>query len=187
MDGNAGDHNPWSKMILGWIDPLVIDRSMTATLQPYISSGEAFIITDQWNGTLFDEYLVAMYYTPTDFYEGHDDFFFDGQPGLVLYHVDARIGSNNSQNYPTMYVNNNTDSAHKLIKYIEADGNNSLYNANPSGWMWASDVYRPGHIFRGNRNTNYTCNQALLGPIDFTIEFVSETSNYGGITLNIQY
>ncbi len=187
MDGNAGDHNPWSKMILGWIEPRVIDTSMTVTLQPYISSGEAFIITDQWNGTLFDEYLVAMYYTPTDFYEGYDDFFFDGQPGLILYHVDARLGVNNSVNYPTMYINNNTDTTHKLIKFIEADGNNSLYNASPTGWMWAGDVYRPGNVFRGNRNTNYTWHQSARGPIGFTIEFVSEARNYGGITLNVQY
>jgi M6 family metalloprotease-like protein len=187
MDSNAGDHNPWSKMILGWIDPLVVDRSMVTTLLPYISSGQALIITDQWNGTLFDEFIVAMYYTPTGFYSGLNDFFFDGQPGMVLYHVDARLGVNNSQNYPTMTINNNTDTPNKLIKYIEADGNNSLYNASPSGWMWQGDVYRPGNIFRGNKNVNYTWHQSSLGAIDFTIEFVSEASNYGGITLHIDY
>lgn len=187
MDYNAGDHNPWSKMILGWIDPLVVNTSMSTTLLPYISSGQALIITNQWNGTLFDEYLVAMYYTPTGFYTGHNDFYFDGQPGLVLYHVDARLGFNNSQNYPTMYVNNNTDTTYKLIKYIEADGNNSLYNGNPAGWMWAADVYRPGNIFRQNRNANYAWNQGSKPAMNFTINFVSEAANYGGINLSVLF
>ena len=62
-----------------------------------------------------------------------------------------------------------------------------MYNASPSGWMWQGDVYRPGNIFRGNKNVNYSWHQSSLGAIDFTIEFVSEASNYGGITLHIDY
>jgi M6 family metalloprotease-like protein len=186
MDGNVGDHNPWSKMILGWIDTKVVTTDMSVELLPYISTGEALVITDQWNGTLFDEFIVAMYYTPTGLYRGHDDYYFDGQPGLVLYHVDARIGrtAKNNSAYPTVYVNNNTDTPHKLIQFIEADGNNSLED---TGWMWAEDVYRPGNIFNGNRNVGYMWNQSSRGSVGFSIEFVFEKPSYGGITLSIAY
>jgi M6 family metalloprotease-like protein len=184
MDYNVGDHNPWSKMILGWIDPLVVTSTMSVELLPYISSGQALLITDQWNGTLFDEYIVAMYYTPTGLYAGHNDYYFDGQPGLVLYHVDARLGPTAKFNsaYPTDYINNNTDTPNKLIKFIEADGNNSLAT---TGWMWAADVYRPGNIFRGNRNLNYAWHQSSRGQVGFTINFVSEANNR--ISLAITY
>jgi M6 family metalloprotease-like protein len=184
MDSNSGDHNPWSKMILGWIDPLVVDTSMAVELLPYISSGQALLITEKWNGTLFDEYIIAMYYTPTGFYRGENDYFFDGQKGLVLYHVDARLGPTaiNPSAYPTDYINNNTDTPNKLIKFIEADGNNSL---EVTGWMWDEDVYRPGDIFNGNRNLGYRFHQTSLGTVDFTIEFKSEANNR--ITLHIMY
>ena len=176
MDGNSGDHNPWSKMILGWIDPLIIDTSMSVDLLPYISTGEALIITEKWNGTLFDEYIVAMYYTPTGLYRGQNDYFFDGQKGLVLYHVDARLGRTAKVNsaYPSDYINNNSDTPNKLIKFIEADGDNSLED---TGWMWADDVYRPGDVFNGNRNIGYRFHQSIRGAVDFTIDFKSETNN----------
>lgn len=187
MDANTGDHNPFSKLLLGWIEPLVVTQAMSLNLSPYISSGQAYIITDDWNGTLFDEYIIAMYYTPTGFYQGFDDFFFDGRSGLVLYHVDARYGPNYNSQYPTFYLNNNTDSTHKLIKFIEADGNNSLYNGNPVGWMWASDVYRPGDVFRGNKNPNYTWNQTSRGLVGFTITVGNELSNYQGMSLQVNF
>ena len=176
MDGNSGDHNPWSKMILGWIDPLIVDTSMSVDLLPYVSTGEALIITENWNGTLFDEYIIAMYYTPTGLYQGQNDYFFDGQKGLVLYHVDARLGKTAKVNsaYPSDYINNNSDTPNKLIKFIEADGDNSL---EETGWMWADDVYRPGDVFNGNRNIGYRFHQSILGTVDFTIDFKSETNN----------
>lgn len=187
MDASAGDHNPFSKLILGWIEPKIVTTDMDLTLLPYISSGQAYIITDHWNNTLFDEYIIAMYYTPTGFYRGFDDYYFDGRSGMVLYHVDARLGPNLSENYPTMFLNNNTDSANKLIKFIEADGNNSLYNFNPAGWMWASDVYRPGNTFLGNRNPGYAWHQPQRGPIGFTIGVISESFNNRDLTISIRF
>jgi M6 family metalloprotease-like protein len=187
MDSNVGDHNPFSKMMLGWIDPLVVTEDMDVTLLPYISSGQALLITDRWQNSLFDEYIIAMYYTPTGLYRGHDDFYFDGRSGMVLYHVDARLGPNLSQNYPTHFLNNNTDSTYKLIRFIEADGNNSLYFASPPGWMWASDVYRPRQVFRGNRNLGYRWNQTARGQVGFTIGVGQEAVGYQNLTVNIRF
>ena len=187
MDASVGDHNPFSKMLLGWIDPLVVTEDMDMSLLPYISSGQALLITDHWQNTLFDEYIIAMYYTPTGFYQGFDDFYFDGRSGMVLYHVDARLGPNPSVNYPTVFLNNNSDSQRKLIQFIEADGNNSLYLTNPKGWMWASDVYRPGMGFRKNRNLDYRWHQLSRSDISFTIEVVSEASSYRQLNLRVRY
>lgn len=184
MHGNVGDHNPWSKMILGWLDAWVVNESMTVKLDPYISSGQALIITEDWNGTLFDEFIVAMYFTNEGLYQDID-IYFDSQPGLVLYHVDARLGPSANPNsvYPNeVFINNNTDTPNKLIKFIEADGNNSLLS---TGFVWAADVYRPGDIFNQNRNMGYRWHQLSLGTVGFTISFEEESD--GMITLNIQF
>ena len=184
MDNSVGDHNPWSKLILGWIEPLVVTETMSYDLMPYITTGQALIITDQWNGTLFDEYIIAMYFTNEGFYKDVD-FYFDSQPGLVLYHVDARIGQTAKVNssYPsTPFINNNTDTPNKLIKFIEADGNNSLAS---TGFVWDLDVYRPGHTFNGNRNANYAWHQTSRGKVKFTITFVEEIN--GKISLEFIY
>jgi M6 family metalloprotease-like protein len=187
MDSTVGDHNPFSKLLLGWIQPKIITESMDLILNPFTSSGDAYIITDDWNGSLFDEYIIAMYYTPTGLYQGFDDFFFDGQSGMILYHVDARLGPNSSVNYPTYFLNNNTDSSFKLIRYIEADGNNSLYNRNPEGWMWASDVFRPGSIFGSTNNVGYAWNQSSRGQVPFTIRVNSEALGMSELTISVRF
>jgi M6 family metalloprotease-like protein len=187
MDSTVGDHNPFSKLLLGWIQPKVVTESMDLTLNSFTTSGDAFIITDDWNGSLFDEYIIAMYYTPTGLYEGFDDYFFDGQSGMILYHVDARLGPNSSSNYPTYFLNNNTDSDFKLIRFIEADGNNSLYNREPKGWMWASDVFQPGAIFGSTNNSGYAWNQASRGQVPFTIRVNEEATGMSELTISVRF
>ena len=187
MDSTLGDHNPFSKLLLGWIQPKVVTESMDLTLKPFSTSGDAYIITDDWNGSLFDEYLLAMYYTPTGLYQGFDDYFFDGQSGMILYHVDARLGPNSSPNYPTYFLNNNTDSNVKLIRFIEADGNNSLFNRNPKGWMWAADVFRPGAIFGSTNNVGYAWNQSSRGQVPFTIRVNEEAIGMSELTFSVRF
>jgi M6 family metalloprotease-like protein len=187
MDSTVGDHNPFSKLLLGWIQPKIVTESMDLTLNPFSSSGDAFIITDDWNGSLFDEYLLAMYYTPTGLYQGFDDYFFDGQSGMILYHVDARLGPNSSPNYPTYFLNNNTDSNVKLIRFIEADGNNSLFNRNPKGWMWAADVFQPGAIFGSTNNVGYAWNQSSRGQVPFTIRINEEAVGMSQLTFSVRF
>ena len=187
MDSTVGDHNPFSKLLLGWIQPKVVTESMDLTLNPFSTSGDAYIITDDWNGSLFDEYLLAMYYTPTGLYQGFDDYFFDGQSGMILYHVDARLGPNSSPNYPTYFLNNNTDSNVKLIRFIEADGNNSLFNRNPKGWMWAADVFRPGAIFGSTNNVGYAWNQSSRGQVPFTIRVNEEAIGMSELTFSVRF
>ena len=62
MDYAVGDHNPFSKLLLGWITPEVSNKtSGTFTLKPFESSGEALIIPKLWQGSYFDEYLIIVF------------------------------------------------------------------------------------------------------------------------------
>lgn len=109
MDFNVGDHDAYSKMALGWVDPFVVDGSeetFSLTLHSFTDTGECVILrdtkTDPWNGMPYDEYLLLQYYTPTGLNEkdstGYPEW--DGKLGhggtyetygLQLFHIDSRL------------------------------------------------------------------------------------------------
>lgn len=93
---NVGDHNIFSKFALGWIEPYVITDEATITLRTSAKYPDAILIKDTWNGSIFDEYLLIEYYTPTKLnlidalhpFEGRTMYNYSG---LRIYHVDARL------------------------------------------------------------------------------------------------
>lgn len=108
MDFNIGDHDAFSKMLLGWVTPKVIDGSSSSfslTLNSFTETGDCVLLrnttSDKWNGTPYDEYLLLQYYTPTGLNErdskGYAEYKGIGtgglykNPGLQVFHVDARI------------------------------------------------------------------------------------------------
>jgi M6 family metalloprotease-like protein len=158
MDFNIVDHNAFSKFFLGWIDPFVIDGSETSTtiaLDPFESSGEFILIKNNWNGSVFDDYLLIEFYTPTGLnykdsrpggYPGNNLRAFSVE-GIKIMHVDARLGlynySNSFEGYTdtlnhgvtkyTYIAASNTASFSqfsnfKLIHLLEATGTNSFIN-----------------------------------------------------------
>ncbi len=109
MDYNIGDHDAYSKFVLDWIEPTVITKSYleendyTITLESFGQSGDALILpiskdgTEDYNGTPFDEYLILEYYTPDglnqqDAETAYESLSMFGEPGLLVYHVNSRIG-----------------------------------------------------------------------------------------------
>jgi len=108
MDYNIVDHNAFSKFLLGWADPYVIDGTAATTeitLDPFESSGDFILINDDWNGSAYDEYLILEFYTPTGLnykdsltggYPGNGLRSFT-EPGIKIYHVDGRLGAYNGE------------------------------------------------------------------------------------------
>lgn len=111
MDFNIGDHDSYSKYLLGWETPTVITEeyleanSYQLTLSSFTETGQAYLLplynSDgevDYNETPFDEYLLVEYYTPTGLNEKDSEHVYTGnlgtytQPGVLVYHVDARIG-----------------------------------------------------------------------------------------------
>jgi M6 family metalloprotease-like protein len=113
MDHNIGDHNAFSKMLLGWINPKIIDGSatdFTLTLSPFEENGETVLLrntsTDPFNGTPFDEYLLLQYYTPTGLNEkdaaGYPEWNGRGMystRGLQVFHIDSRLFGTDGTSY----------------------------------------------------------------------------------------
>ena len=66
MDTNQGDHDPFSKAILGWINPTVVyNAKYSATLRSFTDFGDAIFIMKDNEETYFTEMYVIALYTPT--------------------------------------------------------------------------------------------------------------------------
>ncbi len=148
MDYNVGDHNAFSKAILGWIQPLIMgEDSATITLKSFGSSGDALIIPKNWNGTYFDEYYIVDFYTPDGLNEveaGYSGLF--SSSGIRIYHIDA------TKNDPSevwsvwdVYKYNNSTTNHKLISLVEADGGNHI---NKDELSSNSDLFKVNDVFK---------------------------------------
>lgn len=115
MDHNVYDHDPYSKYLLGWIDPERVKASDLSgagdekkyTLRPFSESGDALIIDLPDNsGWVGEEYLIMCYWTPTGLNQtdaenpymdeeaglsGSNPYFGLTEPGIMMFHVDSHF------------------------------------------------------------------------------------------------
>ena len=129
MDYNIGDHNTYSKAILGWVNPYVVNGyDITIDLGKAAETGESIIVLNEWHDTYFDEYLLIEYYTPTGVNALEAGF--SGQfsrSGIKIYHIAAGLDeAKNVEDQWSVTKNNNSNTTNKMIAYIEADNNNSI-------------------------------------------------------------
>lgn len=138
MDAKRGDHNCFSKWMLEWITPTVISTGFqTVTLSASGTSQDCVLIFPGiTTGDLFSEYFLAQ----NRHRVGNDDT--TGMPGdgMLIWHVDARL---NATGYKFLYDNSFT--AHKLLRLMEADGLEEIETGN--GYGDAGDYYKQGDVF----------------------------------------
>ena len=100
MDCSVGDHTAFSKMWLNWARPYWVTGkvdSVEISINALVDSGDLILINDLWNGTVFDEYYLIEFYSPTglnyfDTNTGNNLAKLPTLPGIKIYHVDARLG-----------------------------------------------------------------------------------------------
>ena len=101
QDMNVGDWNSFSKMSLGWVDPLYLElepgEEETLTLKPATLGGSPLVLKDGWNGSAYDEYVMIDLWNREGNgsfggIEGYEAKYDDlGEAGARVYHVDARL------------------------------------------------------------------------------------------------
>ncbi len=96
MASNILDHDIYSKMMYGWVDPYVPYDSCEITLSPTESSGDCILLSPSWNGTAYDEYLMLEFYTPTGLNELDSSNYYGSikgpsTSGIRVWHVDSRL------------------------------------------------------------------------------------------------
>ena len=181
MDYTVGDHDVFSKILLGWITPRVIDKSMTVDILPHLENGDVLLVIDEWKNTIFDEYFLIMYYTPEGLNELDQNYMFT-QEGIIIFHVSAAIdnGYNDELYYYSIFNNNNTDTEDKLINIIEADMDEDIERY---ATVENSDLFLLGDAFGYDIYPGYTWYDDI--PINLYIEIVE--LNEALVTIEIYF
>ncbi|NTV13115.1 MAG: M6 family metalloprotease domain-containing protein, partial [Desulfobulbaceae bacterium] len=141
MDGNWGDHNSFSKWVLDWLTPTVVaSGSQTSTLKPSGTFAEAVLVMPgATSGDPFREFFLAQnrYRTGNDLNYPTD--------GMLIWHVDARLNGSG-----TDYLYDNSYTAHKLLKLMQADGLDRIENSSVTAD--AAMYYQPGKMLTPSSN-----------------------------------
>lgn len=98
QDYNVGAHDPYSRLALGWGTALIPFKTTTFTVKPIEESGEMVILSPEYTGSPFDEYIILELYTPTGLNKFDSEHAYSGYypqgssvAGVRVWHVDARL------------------------------------------------------------------------------------------------
>lgn len=148
MHGNTSDHNSFNKWVMGWLYPDFITKNETGyklykTTTTNGALAKSLVVSNSPDPlTPFTEYFMvqnrrkeqndAMQYgSPPD----------DGFPGdgLLIWHVDARLGNDGYQKYDNSYT------WHKILRLMEADGSEEVKS---NGTADTLDYWTDGKVFQ---------------------------------------
>ena len=185
MDYTVGDHNPYSKLMMGWITPTVITSSQIVNLSAFVDSGECLMILLDYNNSYFCEYLLVSFYSATSLNQLHGEqeisYLWDGvEYGICIYHVVSWIDNPYSDDYFSATNNNNSISDVALIKVIEADGSNQFSDSD--GFAMADDLWQAGDKL-SDVFPNYTRTDGKTLNFDIIIN----TTNANGATVTVTF
>ncbi len=124
--------SPWSKMQLGWIEPVNISQPGQYTVGQSETNDDYFIISA---GYPSNEYLLI---------ENRQNAGFDcsmGKGGLAIWHIDDKAGFN-TEGYPGKRWPK--DGKHYRVALAQADGDFELELGRNSGSLW--DLHRAGGV-----------------------------------------
>ncbi len=170
MDFNIGDHDTFSKYILGWTKPDVLTteyleaNNYTLSLSSATETGKSFLLpiykdgVMDYNQTAFDEYLLIEYYTPTSLNSkdisgyGNSRLATYNTSGVLVYHVDARVGkmtaSSNSSAKWDGYCYDSLPSPKSSSNWGRTFTYYYIYS-NTKSYSWEQDLDESGNYYRG--------------------------------------
>ncbi len=126
----------WSKLTLGWVDPIVVDRTQTVTLPSVARGAQVVKIYAKGPQEPFEYFLI----------ENREQKGADRRipgPGLLIWHVDERL---------TSYRRSQDEASHKRVDLLTADswpshldiGHANGGNRGDAGDPWAARKDGPG-------------------------------------------
>ncbi|MCQ3035557.1 MAG: hypothetical protein MJ248_05040 [Bacilli bacterium] len=179
QDLNCFDWNSYSKMLMDWTQPYVVDGksdSVTITIKPASTSGDCILIPangSKWNGSAYDEYILLELFTKC----GNNALDWDNWPsiaasygskgatalgngGVRMYHVDSRLyGFNDATatgEYYTVkgggYITNPTTTTYNYVCLPQTNSYNN-YDYSPYYVASSKDYKQLSLIQAGKVNT----------------------------------
>jgi M6 family metalloprotease-like protein len=175
MDGNWGDHNCFSKYVLGWLAPTVAFTNLNnEALDKSNALADAVVVMPGFDPVSpWSEYFMAQY----RFRAGVDQTF--PTDGMLLWHVDARVNEWGSFNWDNSYT------SHKQLRLMEADGLEEIETGDHLAD--AGDYYKTGKTLSpastpssnkyGGAGSGITVNDFSAAGAQMTADFTAFTSN----------
>ncbi len=185
MDTNVGDHDAFSKALLGWINPtIVINKDAELTIESLAKVDEADInkkaifIAKDFNGVYYNEFYIIYLYTPTgvnEMMKGNSGL--PTQTGVMILHVVANPKSDDSLITSIWDVTeaHNGNPSNMLITVVEADGDGSIaknqYLDNSD--LWKANGKLEGIKWADGSNAGFTVEVKTLtnGEATVVIDF----------------
>jgi M6 family metalloprotease-like protein len=176
MDGNWGDHNCFTKYILDWLAPVVAYSNLNdQVLRKSENYADAVIFMPGFDPvTPWSEYFMAQYRSK----DGVDVDL--PASGMLLWHVDSSVTNQGG------YAYNNSFTAHKLLRLMEADGLEQIEHPF-NGMADAGDFYQTGSTLSptsapnsnryGGGNSGITVNDFSAPGSQMTADFTLYSSN----------
>lgn len=121
MDYNYGDHGPINKLLLDWINPIVVTDKCDIVINPYQENGDVYLLTKSFKGTIYDSYYLIINYSNTGLYS--KDPYFD-ESGIIIYEINAEkniIKGNvvpNGGTYQTGFRYDNSDESKLFVNIL---------------------------------------------------------------------
>lgn len=137
MDSDHYDHNCFSKLMLGWVEPKVIAQDGEYSLNEAAETGDCAMLVPRGRpADPFSEFFLLENRRKS----GNDaDVNFEGG-GLTVWHVDARLNEAG-----TNFLYNNQIAEHKLLRLMEADGKEDIETGRLIMYD-AQDFYTEGRV-----------------------------------------
>ncbi len=194
MDENIGDLDAASKLLLGWVNPIVVSEADTVTIGSTALSGENVILISKnivSNKTIFSEYILLEFWTSDGLnsFDASKSFGTDAY-GIRVLHLDATINYVNGRatlttgSRPSYFKYNNTDDDSKNFLETLALNPNSIYNSRTKTYNVKNNVLFTDttKVFGKDYYSTFTYNDS--SKIDFTFQITSLTNSSATIEIN---
>lgn len=196
MDNTVGDHNAYSKTMLGWIAPTIVTTSQTITIKSLESSGNCILIALDGGNSNFSEYLLIDLYSATGLNVAHANQYESSlyptksktgaSYGVRIYHVSSDIDNPYSDDHWSFTTNNNSNSEIALLELVRANGK--------SGYELLTDEYKEKYKGSGDYTDLWKAGQKLSTvfpnyarndnkKVNFDIEIVSVSATQATVMI----
>ncbi len=194
MDSNLGDLDAASKILLGWIDPIVVTETEAVTITPTALSGEAIVIAKESriNNTIFSEYIILEFWTSDGLNKvdsastfGTDNY------GIRVLHLDASINYNSSGkptlttgSRPSYFKYNNTDDDDYNFLETLALNSENVYSAKTRKYSTVNNVLfnSTDIVFGKDKFMAFTYHDN--SSLDFTFNILNITSDSASVLIS---
>ena len=185
MDGNIQDHNPFTKYMMGWINPQVITPSslnedLEISLLSSAEASDAVLLAPEDTG-LYGEYLLVDFYTPYGLNEVDVEYSYAYNPygtsrkglseaGVRVYKVDSRLVEGKLGDYSMTEEEPDFDKT-----FVAKDGNTYSYQYDFAFSNDSVNEYQSSGIYETYPLVELLSKRgANRHMVDYTVTFTNE-------------